>query len=249
MNRPDLVVDSATGVGVALPLAGPGVRAFAFLIDWHFRVVLAAAWYVVAALLYHRAWRLAVPVSPDAAWFVAVLAPPAILYFLYHPVLETAMRGRTPGKRLAGVQLVNRRGGAPGVGSLLARNAFRLIDALPIAYTVGVIATMATREHIRIGDFAAGTLLIYSDIAGASPAPLATTAADHGLTPAAAEVIRELLQRWDALDAQARSRLARSVLERSTVPTVPVASGERGAQAADTALRAELERLLAGTPL
>ncbi|HEV7714670.1 MAG TPA: hypothetical protein VGO53_03690, partial [Steroidobacteraceae bacterium] len=50
---PDLVVDSVTGVDVSLPVAGPGVRAYAFVIDWHIRAVLFVAWYVVCALVYN----------------------------------------------------------------------------------------------------------------------------------------------------------------------------------------------------
>ena len=41
------------------------------------------------------------------------------------------MRGRTPGKRIAGVRLVTREGDIPGVGALLLRNVFRLLDSLP----------------------------------------------------------------------------------------------------------------------
>src|SRR5579872_1996802 len=86
MNRSSLVVDSVTGVDVALPIAGPGARSFAFLIDWHIRAILAVAWYVVAALIYHRGWSLTPPLDPNAAWFIYVLLPPAAIYFLYHPV-------------------------------------------------------------------------------------------------------------------------------------------------------------------
>jgi len=135
---PDLVVDSVTGVDVAVPVAGPGARSFAFLTDWLIRTILAVAWYVVAALLYNRSWSISPSLNPDAAWFVAVIAPPTAIYFLYHPVFEIATRGRTPGKRMAGVQIVTRNGGAPTVGALLARNVFRLVDSFPLAYAVGL---------------------------------------------------------------------------------------------------------------
>src|ERR1700761_984423 len=162
--HPDLVVDSATGVDVALPMAGPGARSFAFLIDWLIRTILAIAWYVVGALLYNRGWRITAPMNPGAAWFVYVIAPPAAIYFLYHPILEVLTRGRTPGKRMAGVQLVARDGGAPSVGALLTRNVFRLVDSFPAAYAVGLITTFVTRDSVRIGDLAAGTLLVYVEI-------------------------------------------------------------------------------------
>src|SRR5215470_18246435 len=157
-----LVVDSVTGVDVALPVAGPGARSFAFLIDWHLRAILSVAWYVVAAVQHNGAWSIAAPLNPDSSWFVYVVAPPAAIYFFYHPVWEVVTRGRTPGKRMAGVQIVSRDGGAPGVGALLARNVFRLVDSFPVAYAVGLVTTMVTHNHLRIGDLAAGTLLVYA---------------------------------------------------------------------------------------
>ena len=186
---PDLRIDSVTGVEVVLPVAGPGVRAFAFLTDWSIRAVIAIGWYVVGALAYNGRWSLAQPLVPDAAWFVFVVTPSAALFFLYHPVLEVALRGRTPGKRIAGVRLVDRDGGAPGAAALLIRNVFRVIDSFPLLYGVGLTAAFATREHVRIGDLAAGTVLVY-DRAHAAPAEPLTGSAPRWR--AAAERARRL---------------------------------------------------------
>jgi len=166
----DLAVDSVTGVDVALPVAGPGARSFAFLIDWAIRTIVSVAWYVVAALIHNGSWSVAAPLVPDANWFVFVVAPPASIYFLYHPVWEVATRGLTPGKRMAGLQIVGRDGGAPSVGALLTRNVFRLVDSFPIAYALGLVTTMYTRYNVRVGDLAAGTLLVYSREPGSSAA-------------------------------------------------------------------------------
>jgi uncharacterized membrane protein SpoIIM required for sporulation len=180
---PDLVVESVTGVDVALPVAGPGARSFAFLIDWHIRASAAVAWYVLGALIYNGRWSLAPPLSPEAGWFIGVVSPAAVIFFLYHPFLEVAMRGRTPGKRIAGVRLVTRAGGVPAVGALLTRNVFRIVDSFPFLYGVGLIATLASRDHVRIGDLAAGTLLIYdrTPVPGPSPAPRAASAHELAL--------------------------------------------------------------------
>ena len=170
---PDLVIDSVTGVDVTLPVAGPGARSYAFLIDWCIRSTVAIAWYVVAALLYNRSWDLLQPLTPDARWFALVLTPPAIIYLLYHPVLEIALRGTTPGKRIAGVQIVTysadsriaagspSSGAPPSIGQLLTRNVFRVVDSFPLFYPVGLLATMLTDNHVRVGDIAAGTVLVY----------------------------------------------------------------------------------------
>jgi uncharacterized RDD family membrane protein YckC len=229
-----LVVDSVTGVDVALPIAGPGARSFAFIIDWHIRTILSVAWYVVAAMLHNRSLYVTAPLTPDSAWFVYVVAPPAAIYFLYHPVWEVATRGHTPGKRMAGVQIVSTEGGAPSVGSLLARNVFRLVDSFPIAYAVGLVTTMVTRHHVRIGDLAAGTLLVYVH----DGAPLAGYSADrlaeNQLDATTAEVVSELLQRWETLDNAARRRMAQTILADTTDD--------------DAILRSRLESLAAGGP-
>ncbi|MBS0364962.1 MAG: RDD family protein [Proteobacteria bacterium] len=205
----EFIVDSATGIDVALPVAGPGARSYAFIIDWHIRLVLALAWYAGAALLYSGRLTLAAPLASDTRWFTTVLAPALAIYFLYHPVVELALRGSTPGKRMAGVRIVNRHGAAPGAGAVLIRNVFRLIDSLPLCYGVGLVSVAMTAEHLRIGDLAAGTLLVYERPA---PAPAGAAALGTARDPAAAEVAAELLQRWPQLLPEARIRLARALL-------------------------------------
>ena len=234
---PDLAVDSVTGIDVSLAVAGPGARSYAFLVDWHIRLVLALAWYVFGALIYNGRLSLAAPLAPTGRWFALVLLPPAALYFLYHYVLELAMHGRTPGKRLAGVQLVTRSGATPGAGALLTRNVFRLIDSLPLCYGVGLTAVALTREHLRIGDMAAGTLLVYERSATLPPQ---LGAAGGGLDANGIEIVQELLARWPALEPGARGGLARRVLARYAGA---VAEGARP-EDDDEALRARLERLV-----
>jgi uncharacterized RDD family membrane protein YckC len=232
-STPALVIDSATGVDVHLRVAGPGARAAAFVLDWVIRLILAMSWYVIAAAIYNRRLDIRAPLVPSARWFVAVLAPSAAIYFLYHYVLEIAMRGRTPGKRMVGVRIVTRSGSTPSVGALLARNVFRLIDSFPFAYTVGLISTLATRDHVRIGDLAAGTFLVYESARAQLPALPAAAVANA----AQAELIGELLQRWEQLAPEARRRLARRILD-TAAPDSPRPEDEG-------ALRGELERLMA----
>lgn len=239
---PGLSIDSDTGVEVSLPVAGPGVRAYAFLVDWHVRTILALAWYIVAALIFNGGFRLRAPLTNDARWFIWVVAPTFVIYFLYHCVLEPAMHGRTPGKRIAGVRIAARDGGVPSAGALLTRNVFRLIDSLPVFYGVGLIATMATRDHLRIGDMAAGTLLVYERADTLAPPP-AKRRADYPLDAAGAEIIGELLERWSTLSVEARAQLARRALTRFAAPFPPLATAP---QDDDAGLHAQLQSLLRG---
>jgi uncharacterized RDD family membrane protein YckC len=226
-----LVVDSVTGVDLALPVAGPGARCYAFLIDWLIRAILFIAWYGVAALVYNGRWSFIAPLSPDAKWFVLVVTPAAAMYFLYHIVLEIAMHGRTPGKRMAGVRIVTRNGSVPGAGALLTRNVFRLVDALPLFYGVGLLTTLVTKDHVRIGDMAAGTVLAYerTDIV-----------LGHGSGTPDAEIITDVLLRWASLDIETRHRLAKAILARHGV--------SNNTSQTDASLRSQLESIAKGGP-
>lgn len=213
MAAPQVTLQSITGVDVELRIAGAGSRSYAFVIDWHIRFIIAFAWWIVASLAY--AGQLALfdgEPSWDRGYVLAVLLPMAIIYFGYHPILEIAMRGSTPGKRMAGVRIVTRTGDIPGPGALLLRNVFRLIDSMPTFYLVGLLTVMFTAQHVRIGDLAAGTLLIIDrDESERSFARLAPTS---GIDPQAADLIQEVLERWNALDDETRGNLARSLITR-----------------------------------
>lgn len=215
MAAPQVTLQSITGVDVELRIAGAGSRSFAFIIDWHIRFILALAWWLVASMLYAGQVALFGDGAPswDGGYGLAVLLPMAVIYFGYHPILEIAMRGSTPGKRMAGVRIVTRTGDIPGPGALLLRNVFRLIDSMPTFYLIGLLSVMFTAQHVRIGDLAAGTLLILDrDDSERSFARLAPTR--PGLDPQAADLIQELLERWTALDDNTRGNLARSIITR-----------------------------------
>ena len=231
-----LRIPSVTGVDVELKIAGPGGRSYAFIIDWHIRFLIALTWLLVGTFAYAGALRMLTPAeqaSPAYAYTVAV--PTLAIYFLYQPLLELLMHGQTPGKRIAGVRVVTlAEGGAPGVGALLIRNAFRLIDFLPGIYAVGLTATLLTKHAVRIGDIAAGTVLVYDERERRDPlADLAAQPVERlGLQEA--ELVRELLDRWPELGAHQRAELARRLI-RKLDPAASVGYGD---------LRAHLEKLL-----
>lgn len=233
----DLAVDSVTGIDVALPLAGPGARSYAFIIDWHIRIILAFAWYLVGALIYNGAVSLAAPPLREQAWFCAVVLPPFAIYFLYHAVVEVVMRGRTPGKRNAGIRVVTRSGATAGAGALLVRNVFRLIDSLPVAYGVGLTLMVLTRESLRCGDMAAGTLVIYDRPATDQELLQSASQRMGTLDSAGAEIAADLLQRWNSLMPEARIRITRALLQRYLGADADLSDGD------ELEWRSRLERL------
>ncbi|MGH8582672.1 MAG: RDD family protein, partial [Gammaproteobacteria bacterium] len=215
-----------------LPVAGLGARSYAFVIDWHIRIALLLAWFLFVIALgldIASGWSEVWAGVPDLG--LLVLAPPLALYFLYHPVLEVLYRGSTPGKRLAGVRIVASDGQDASTGALVIRNVFRLVDSLPGFYLVGIITVLMTRQQLRIGDLAAGTLLVYeSGLSSLAFAALGEAQSDLKSWEAR-ETALALLERWGSLDKTTRRSLATALLRKR---------GIEHAGATDRKLRAAL---------
>lgn len=233
-----LALAGPKGVAVGVEIAGPGSRSYAFLIDWHIRLLLALAWFAAAWIpdrLLHDA-----PASGPHFWLV-VLLPALAIYFLYHPVIELLLQGRTPGKRLVGLRLVTRSGGIPGPGALLVRNVWRLLDCLPGFYLLGLVCCFLSKQRLRLGDLAAGTLLVVEpSIPAAEPLALTLPQTLPGRMP---QLIEELLQRWAVLEPAQRAKLARALLARVPVHARPSPPATLRADE-DAALREQLRALL-----
>jgi uncharacterized RDD family membrane protein YckC len=228
-------VRSVTGVDLTLNIAGPGTRSYAFVIDWHVRLLLSGAWLILAAYVL----KLSLSARSPGALFS--LVPAAVIYFLYHPILEVAMRGRTPGKRVAGVRIVTRGGGAPSTAALLIRNVFRLIDSLPALYVIGLVTCFVTAHRVRIGDMAAGTLLVLDDAAAAkSLARLEALTAESRLPLDTLELVDQILERWPSLGSDNKRRIASSLLARIE----PGGDAARLAASSEAELHARLLALL-----
>jgi uncharacterized RDD family membrane protein YckC len=228
----------------ALDIAGPGSRSYAFIIDWQYRVLAALGWFC-------GAWLLIRVIGPSSDVVTARLqlqlavAPALGIYLLYHPVVEVLMRGRTPGKRQAGVRIVTLDGATPDIGALLVRNVLRLVDSLPFFYVVGMVSCFITQQRVRIGDLAAGTVLVLDDAsAGKSRRQLASLGAHSALSPALVELVRDVLERWPSLEVSKRDELARSILARvdTTAPAAQLAA------LSDSEPSQRLRRLLGTAP-
>ena len=234
-------IATATGVDATLSIAGPGARSYAFVVDWCIRTALATTWYLVAAALINGTVAATGALVQKPAYIFGAVLPALLIYFLYHLVLESALRGLSPGKRLAGVRIVTRAGAVPSIGALLLRNLFRMIDAMPAFYAVGLITCIFTREHVRVGDFAAGTLVVWRESEPAAALERLTRLGSVSrLSPAALEVVVDLLARWNSLEVERRAALARALLVRLD-PLPAIAPLEA---LSDEVLHDRLERLL-----
>lgn len=223
MNKPladSVAVDSGQGLVVGLQVAGIGARSYAFLIDWHIRVLLAAAWLLLCLAANWLAKRFALPVPNDGTAALIVAAPTAILYLLYHPLLEMLMQGSSPGKRMAGIRVVAQDGHSAPASAHLLRNLFRLIDCMPMFYCVGVVSCLVTQRQVRLGDLAVGTVLVYVAHDGRElRLAIGRHAHGGGRDPELLRLGADVLARWKELDEPRRRDLAGNLLTRLGEPT------------------------------
>ena len=146
-----------------MPLAGIGSRFIALLVD---SLIWLAGFLVIVMLLaifVQSSTPASTPASSDIPeqWAVALVI--FIIFLLnwgYFTLFEAFWNGRTPGKRVARIRVIQRSGRAIGLFESMARNLVRYVDQFPFCYAVGVIAIFASRQHQRLGDMAAGTLVV-----------------------------------------------------------------------------------------
>jgi uncharacterized RDD family membrane protein YckC len=245
MSSESLVVTSATGVDVELAIAGPGSRSYAFIIDWHIRLLLALTWFAIAAYMETGLFYLTAK-SPGPGVLIVTM-PALAIYFLYHPVVELAMRGNTPGKRMAGVRIVNRQGGTPSTLAVLIRNGFRLIDSLPAFYGLGLTTTIFSAQRVRLGDLAAGTLLVHDGATEVKAlAQLGALALNPALDADTIALTNDLLVRWKELHPSIRQELARDLLRRIDLAVGTTRDAATLAALDDRGLQSSLRSALSG---
>lgn len=207
-------VATPEGVTLEVTLAGVGSRFVAGVIDQLLRWSLLLALVALLAILQDDLSENGFSGAGVVALIVAVF----FVQFGYDVLFETLASGRTPGKRWTGLRVV-RNGGTP-VGFLASalRNILRIVDSLPGFYLVGIVSVMFTANNQRLGDLAAGTIVVRERRQStALPAPPAASApapegsALYDVSAVSAEelaTVRRFLERRPTLTPEARDRLA-----------------------------------------
>lgn len=173
-------VELAEGVEIRLRIAGPLLRARAYLVDWLLRAAFMTVATVVLVMM-----GIAIEGKFSTGFWL-------LLWFLtewFYPVIFEASRwGATPGKRWLGLRVVQTNGSPITLGQAVVRNFMRAADGMPAPmYLAGLAACLSTRRFQRLGDLAAGTLVVYSKVPPQpkipSPPPLEILAPPVALTP------------------------------------------------------------------
>nr|WP_255429199.1 RDD family protein [Ramlibacter albus] len=129
--------------------AGIVARGQAWLIDFGIRVGLFFVLAMVAASMGGMG---------NAFLLISLFA----LEWLYPMVFELLPAGGTPGKRAMGLQVVMDNGLPVTPAACVVRNLLRAADFLPFGYAAAAVSLLLRRDFKRLGDVAAGTLVVYS---------------------------------------------------------------------------------------
>ncbi len=159
-------VETPEGIVLSLRPAGLVARTMAFLLD----------------LLIRLGMDLVIAIALGAGGGLGggfILLGMFCVEWLYPIVFELARSGATPGKQALGLRVVMDTGLPVTPAASFTRNMLRVADFLPFAYAFGIVAMLLNSEFKRLGDLAAGTLVVHATpvllhdalVPGASLAP------------------------------------------------------------------------------
>ncbi len=132
-----------------------------------------------------------------------------LLQWGYYLLFELVWNGQTPGKRLIGIRVIRENGYPIRAWDAVVRNIVRIIDGPPYMAMVGLLVMLLNRRSKRLGDFAAGTIVIREARLGTPSAIAADRQAPPlSLDPAEETLVRDFLGRRQRLTPAARAALA-----------------------------------------
>jgi uncharacterized RDD family membrane protein YckC len=140
-------VEIPGGIKLEAQVVGPIPRCLAFFVDLMIRGVLL---FIITLV--------SIPFGTLGFGFWMILM---FLIEWFYPVLFEVFRaGQTPGKKMLGISVVRDDLSPVNFGASMVRNLLRTVDFLPLLYLAGLITMISNRRFQRLGDLAAGTLVI-----------------------------------------------------------------------------------------
>ena len=212
-----LVIRLPEGVDFALPLAGPLARFLALAVD--------VAAYMAICSVIEKIFVLFGLFSQDLAKASLMIAY-FIVPILYGISCEWWWRGQTLGKRLLRLRVMDATGLRLRFSQVMMRNLLRAVDVLPGFYLLGGISCLLSRRGQRLGDLAAGTVVVrlpderQQDFAGLGlqfkynslrENPVLAARLRQRVPPAVAAVALRALVRREQLDPEPRVEIFREL--------------------------------------
>lgn len=192
-------VETPEGIELGLEVAGPIPRAVAWLVDLLLRSIV----YIALGIALGTMGRFG-----SGVFLLALF----ILEWFYPVIGEVWFGGATPGKRMLGLRVIHDDGTPVRFSASVIRNLVRTIDFLPLLYTVGLTCMLFHRDFKRLGDIAAGTLVVYSEFDKVSTVRASTPPAAPAwpLTPDEQQTLLNFAERRRQLTDERADELARA---------------------------------------
>ncbi|MFL0803552.1 MAG: RDD family protein [Agarilytica sp.] len=188
-----------TPEGAELPLvpAGVGARISAFVIDFFIKLGISIAFSVVLGFFGRAGMGIFLIFYFLIEWF-------------YPVVFEVWWHGQTPGKMRLKLAVVNDDGTPVTFAASLIRNLLRVVDFMPFAYIAALCSSVINSQFKRIGDLAAGTVVVHVyekrsipaiNVEGVRPVP-------NDFTTEEQRVLLDFAERASQLSVQRQEELA-----------------------------------------
>ena len=245
MALPDdyLSIDTPENVAFGYDVAGIGSRFLAALVDTILILVLLV---VVNLPLFLLAGVLSAALTDEISiWAFAISGLISFtLFWGYYIFFEMIWNGQSPGKRWVGLRVIRADGTPITLVETIIRNLVRLVDFLPAYYGVGVVTMFVNEQSRRLGDLAAGTLVVHdratitleslameksSSLDSVQPVSAATADLPiERLTSRDIQMVEDFLHRGNQLSNRAAlaHRLIMALFERMDLPDPYVDSQE-----------------------
>lgn len=206
---------------LSFDLAGLGTRAAAAVID----LLVLGVINLLVVIFASAAGITANWESGLGSWGTALVVLFFSLgYFLYFALFEALWDGRTPGKRSQGIRVVQDTGRPVTANAATVRNLIRIVDfVVPFGPLPGVAFVFFHPANKRLGDLAAGTIVVRERPAawGLAPVVSAPAAAPESLelgppelTDQEFNLLDRFLGRADQLLPAVRARMASDLARR-----------------------------------
>jgi uncharacterized RDD family membrane protein YckC len=156
-----LSVDTPEQVQLQLAVAGLGTRSIAFLIDYGI-VFMTLVTLLLGVQIATRQSLVDWPWATSHLLLPAVILTLFLLFWGYFLIFEWLWNGQTPGKRAMRIRVVKDGGYPISFFDSVVRNLLRAVDCYfpPFFFAVGIVCIFAHSRHKRIGDLAAGTIVV-----------------------------------------------------------------------------------------
>ncbi len=145
-------IETPEGIDLKLSPASAVIRSYAYFLD----LIVRGLIFIVAAIIIFGFS----PLSNNMNQGVFL-----IFYFLFtwfYPVFfEVLNQGMTPGKKVLSIKVVHDDGTPVNLSNSIIRNFLRTVDFLPIFYFTGIICSYLNKDFKRLGDLAAGTIVVH----------------------------------------------------------------------------------------